>query len=192
MLLFWVEIIYEEVVKYVPLCGIVMNQSCKKVLLVLTQLGFQTFNTSTLPNSFFPSRYQTQWLYTWSRLLDFTYLNIWSLHRKWNPDWPEVATVILLFRHISNSNSSFSKTTAVKSCIRFWIDAFILLQAFFTRKSLVLFRTLAWSLPLRSPSTTFFSQKCVSFFEVIDICSIYHFSAALKVTIAVWLHFFFI
>ena len=44
----------QEIVDFVPLCGIFMSLSCQKVLLVLTHLGFQTSSSSTLPISFFP------------------------------------------------------------------------------------------------------------------------------------------
>ena len=37
----------------VPLCGILIDQSCRKVHLILTQRGIQTFTSSTLPLSFF-------------------------------------------------------------------------------------------------------------------------------------------
>ena len=37
-----------------------------------------------------------------------------------------------------NSNSSFSKTAALKFCIEFFIDAFILLHDFYTEEFLVL------------------------------------------------------
>ena len=77
-----------------------MDQSCQKVLLVLTQLGIQTFTSSTLPTSFFPSRCQYQKLYTWSRLFVSTHLKIWYLHRSWNPNRPDVAKVILVLTYL--------------------------------------------------------------------------------------------
>ena len=58
-----------------------------------------------------------------------------------------------------NSNSSFSKNTASNSCMKSWIDAFILLQDSYSEESLVLFPILAWILPSSFPSITFFSQK---------------------------------
>ena len=78
-----------------------------------------------------------------------------------------------------NSNSSFSKTTAVNSCIRLWIDAFIPLQNSYSEKSLVLFLTVAGILPSKFPSTTFFPQWYVACFKSIVVCSICHFCAAL-------------
>ena len=42
----------QEIVDFVPLCEILMDQSCQKVLLVMVQLGIQTFTSSTLPVSF--------------------------------------------------------------------------------------------------------------------------------------------
>ena len=52
-------------------------------------------------------------------------------------------------------------------------------------KSLLLFLGLAWILPSRSPSTTFFFNNWVSLLKSIFVCSIYHFCAALTENIAV-------
>ena len=84
-----------------------------------------------------------------------------------------------------NSNSSLSKTTAVKSGSEL---TFIPLQDSQPEDSPLLFFTLAWILPSRSPSTTFFAQKCVSTLKSIVVGSIYHFCAALTENIAVRLH----
>ena len=54
-----------------------------------------------------------------------------------------------------NSKSSFSRTTASKSCIKFSTDAFILLNDSYTETTLVLFVGLAWNLPSKSPVTIF-------------------------------------
>ena len=112
------------------------------------------------------------------------HLKVWFPHRNWSCDRPEVANDFLvdIFR---NSNSSFSKFTAVNSCIRFWIDALVLLQDSYTEDSSAFFLILAWILPSRPPSTTFFSQKCVSFSKSNVVCSIYRFCAALTENIAV-------
>ena len=77
-----------------PSCGIMMHQSCQKVLLELTQLCIQSFTSSSLP--FFPSRCQSRYLFNWSKLFVFKNFKIWSLHRSWNPDRPEVAIVNLV------------------------------------------------------------------------------------------------
>ena len=82
------------------------------------------------------------------------------------------------------SKSSISKTTALTSYIKFWIDAFILLHESHTDESLVLFLKLAWILPLLSPSTIFF-QAWVFFLKSLVVCSICHFCAALTANIAV-------
>ena len=79
-----------------------------------------------------------------------------------------------------NSKSSFSKTTASNSCIKFWIEAFILLRDSYIEESLVLFLRLALILPSRSPSPNFFSQRCF-FSKSIVVCSIYHLCAAFKI-----------
>ena len=54
----------------------------------------------------------------------------------------------------------------MNSCIGFWIDAFILLQDSCSEESLVLFLALAWILPSRSPSTTFFLSRMRFFFKI--------------------------
>ena len=58
-------------------------------------------------------------------------------------------------------------------------------------KSLLLFFRLVWILPSRSPSTTFFSQKWVSFLKSVVVCSIYHLFAALTENITVRLRLLF-
>ena len=91
-----------------------------------------------------------------------------------------------------NSKSSFSKTTAVNFCIRFWIDAFILLQDSYTEDSLTFFlgwleffhQDLQWHL---------FSLISVFFFKKsIILCWVNHLCASLTEIIAVWLRFLFI
>ena len=52
MLYTWVWNVDQEIVEFVLLCGFLMEQSWQNVLLVLTQLGIQTFTSSTLPISF--------------------------------------------------------------------------------------------------------------------------------------------
>ena len=82
-----------------------------------------------------------------------------------------------------NSNYSSSKTTALKSDIKFSIDASILLPDFYTEESLVLFLRLAGILSSK-PSATFFSQKWISSLKSIVVCSIYHFRVVLTENIA--------
>ena len=52
MLATWVCKIDYEIVDFVPLCEILMDQSCQKVLLVMAELGIQTFSSTTLPVTF--------------------------------------------------------------------------------------------------------------------------------------------
>ena len=85
------------------------------------------------------------------------------------------------------SNSCFSKTTALISCIRFWIDVFILLKDSYAGESLVVFLTLAWAFPSKSPSTTFSLKSAFLSIKSIVVCSIYHFCATLTENIAVQL-----
>ena len=146
------------------ICGILMDHSCQKVLLVLAQLGFQTFTSSTLHISFFSIK-------KWTSI----YLYLKQINGRFEAAQIMISTSELEFwkargdksdfssDQSRTSNSSFSKPTAVNSCIMFWIDAFIILQGSNTEKSLVSFLTLAWILPSRSPSTTFFSKECVFF-----------------------------
>ena len=117
--------------------------------------GAFNFDTTWYSNVYFlNSTYIIFFLFTWRKLFIFKHLKLLFLHRTWNADSPEVAKVILVQTYLS-----FSKSTAVSSCIRFWIDAFILLQDCYTEASPVLFLTLVWILPSISPSITFFSQS---------------------------------
>ena len=96
MLPTWVRKLDLEIAEFVPFCGTLKDQSFQKVLLVLTHLGIETCIFSTPLISFFPLRSISRWLYTWSRLFVSKYSKIWSLHRKWNPDRPEMAKVLLI------------------------------------------------------------------------------------------------
>ena len=90
-----------------------------------------------------------------------------------------------------NSNLSFSRTTDVNSCIRFWIDAFLLTlqRDSYTDESLVLFCKVDWIFASRFASPTFFSRIFVSFLKSIVVCSVHHLLAVLTETIAVRWHF---
>ena len=51
----------------------------------------------------FPSKCQSRYLYNWSKLFISEHLKIWSLHRKWNPDRPQVTNVILVQTYLEIS-----------------------------------------------------------------------------------------
>ena len=72
-----------------------MNQSCQKLLLVLKQLGFQTFTSSIPPISIF--LHQSVNLDSFAPEEDCSFPGFQKKsHRYWNPDRPEVAKVILV------------------------------------------------------------------------------------------------
>ena len=58
-LLTWVRMFDYKTIEFLALCGIVMNQSWQKVLLVWIHLGIQTYTSSTLLLWFFPTRCQS-------------------------------------------------------------------------------------------------------------------------------------
>ena len=163
----------------------------RRCFFFLTQLGIQTFTSSTLPTSIFWIKKSISIaLYPKQTVCFQLSQNMISTSEL--ESWEARIGKINFSSDISRiSNSSFSKITAVNSCIRFWNDAFILLQdsvfsVFFTRlwyseEFLVLFLTLAWVLSSRFPSTTFFSQKCVSFLKSIVAWSIYRFCAVMEI-----------
>ena len=72
-----------------------MNDSCQKVLLVLTQFGIQTFTSSTLP-IFFIKVSVSVIFFTWSKLFVSKHLKLWSLDRNWISDGSEVEKLILV------------------------------------------------------------------------------------------------
>ena len=74
--------------------------------------------------------------------------------------WARSGKSLLLSDVSRNFNTSFSKTIALNSCIKFWLDACKLPHDFHSEESVVLFHRLAWILSSRSPST-FFSRKLV-------------------------------
>ena len=86
-----------------------MDQSCQKVLSVLTYIGIQTFTSSTLPIAFFPSMCQSRYLCIWKRLFVSKYLKKWSVHRNWNPDRPEMAKVLLVQNYLEIPTRPFWK-----------------------------------------------------------------------------------
>ena len=121
----------------------------KLLLLKLYLLHF--FHQGVNPDSFIPE-------------VDFSFLSIlkYDLYirigilkgRKWQKCFS--------LRHISKFQLIFlEKCSAVNSCIRFWIYAFIILQDSCIEESLVLFLTLASIIPSRSPSTPFLTQKWI-------------------------------
>ena len=159
MPLTWLNIIAQEIIEFLPLRGIFMDQSFQKILLVWTHLDFQTYTSSILFISFFfhhvvnldsviPEAFY---------LFVSNYLKIWSLHRNWNPNTREEVKV-LQFWHISKFQLILLENS-FESFINFWIDAFILLHDSYIEASLVLFLRLAWILPSRSPSSTFVLSK---------------------------------
>ena len=66
---------------------------------------------------FFPSWCKSRQIYKWSRLLVSKYPEPWFSDGIWNPVRPEVAKVLWLQTYHENP-SFFSKTTALKSCIK--------------------------------------------------------------------------
>ena len=135
-----------------------MDQICQKVLLVLTQLGNQTSTSSTPPISFLSIKLSISITLYLKQAVRFhvsqNMIAIWEL-----ASWEARMNKSDLSSNIPrNCNSSFSKTTSVNSCIRFWIGAFKVLQDCYNKTSLVPFLTLARILPARSPSTTSFKN----------------------------------
>ena len=85
--------------------------------------------------------------------------------RSWNPDRLKVAKVLLVQTYLEIPAHPSRK-------LQLWVlvsNSELTLSHYYmthTEESLVLFFWLAWILPSRSPSTTFFSQKWVSFFKI--------------------------
>ena len=150
-----------------------MDQICPKVLLVLTQLGIQTSSSSTLPISFLSVKvsisvvlYLKQTVRFWvsQNMISTSELESWEARSCKSNFSLDISP---------NSSSFFSKTTAVNSCIKFWIDGFILLPYSYSEESLVLFLTLSRMLPSRFPSTTFSLKKAFQFWiELLYVQSV--------------------
>ena len=147
---------------------ILIARSYQKEFILLTQLGFQTKIPPILPVSFSHIKVS---------------ISKWCFCRSCNPDRPEVKKFISVkaYLEIPERPSQRLELWCIVSSLS---DSFIPLHDSYTARSLVLFLTLVWSLPSRSPSTTFFPQKFVPFLKYFVVCSIYQSCAALTENIA--------
>ena len=156
----------------------------------MTQVGIQTFTSSTLPISIFPSGCQSRQLYTWSRLFVSKYLKIRSLHQNWNPDRPEVSKVISVQTYLEIPTRPTRK-------LQLWIlkssSELTLSYYYWTLtmgKPLVLFLKLAWMLELfhKDLHRQLFSLKNAFFFsnQLLHVQSILSVPLRRKILQCVW------
>ena len=82
-----------------PCSGILMDQKCQKLLLVVTCRDIQTHNSSALLASYF-SQGVNRYALTWGELFVSKYHEIYSLRRCWNADWPKMAKVLVLLSYL--------------------------------------------------------------------------------------------
>ena len=95
-----------------------MDQSIQKVLLVLTQLGIQTFTSSTPPISFFSIKVSILIVLYLKRFVRFSASQSMISASEFESWWARFGKNDFSSDMSRNSNSSFSKTTAVNSCIK--------------------------------------------------------------------------
>ena len=82
-----------EIGEIVTLWGLLMDQNCLEMLLVLTHPGSRTYTFSNLLSQIFLSRCQSIGL-NLKRNVRFKHLETKFLHQSWNPGRPEVAKVL--------------------------------------------------------------------------------------------------
>ena len=134
----WVQILFLKIFAFFSCGGVLMNQRCQKVLLVLICFGIQNHILSVLMVSFFIGVSIKNPLLEAEFSLFF---NLWNLFNisilvSWLTRRGKIANSVETSRY---SNSSFSETTDLNSCIKISIEgdvAFIIVS--WIQQSLIL------------------------------------------------------